>query len=56
MSRVCNRTTGVSWIKDEALLEVRPRWGDDGVRLNHGETEWKLTQLLYAYDAVLSAE
>lgn len=38
-----------------ALHEMRMRLGDCGVIHNHGETAWKLLQLLYADDAVLFA-
>lgn len=33
---------------------MRGRWGDGNVLLNHGRTEWKQPQLLYAVDALLA--
>lgn len=37
---------------DGALCEVKVRWGDSVVLLNHGGTKWNLPQV-YADDAVL---
>lgn len=33
---------------------MRTWWGDGGVLLSHGETEWKLPKLLYVSDMLLA--
>lgn len=38
------------------LWEMRVRWGDSSVILNHGVPEGKFPQLLYVDDAVLFME
>lgn len=40
---------------EEVLLEKRARCSDCGTTLTPGETDWKLSQLLFADDAVLLA-